>query len=381
MQTKRNLQSKILEVEMNIRRATAKDAKQIVYVANNAFEPVRYEGYDFKQTMPIVYKNKDFVKTHFVCEENGNIIATAGNIIRDLKIGDVVCKFSNVGTVSTLPKHQGKGCMTMIMKEIEKENIEGNVAFSILTGDRKRYNHFGYEKAGFVYMLNVNKKLLNVKECPEISISEYRGKNEDDVLYEIYASNDKINLRSKEDFSLGLKSRKHKIYVIKIADEIDGYFTLDREGKSVDELYLQDINLLESAVCSILKRLGKEQMVFKVNPLDKEYFDILEKFSEEVETIDEIHFKVYDLKKFLEMLFELNKKIKKFENRKYIYSVDDKTYKITIKNNRIKIKEGKYTSQKSFSMGEFLRYILSANNSYEENKLTMIFALNYVDLF
>ena len=81
------------------------------------------------------------------------------------------------------------------------------------------------------------------------------------------------------------------------------------------------------------------------------------------------------------MLFELNKKIKKFENRKYIYPVDDKTYKITIKNNRIKIKEGKYTSQKSFSMGEFLRYILSANNCYEENKLTLIFALNYVDLF
>lgn len=366
---------------MNIRKATSKDASQIIYVANHAFEPVRYEGYDFRQTLPIVYKNKDFIKSHWVCEEDGKIIATAGNIIREIQLGKEFYKFSNVGTVSTLPEHQGKGCMSMMMKEIDKENIEQNVVFSILTGDRKRYNYFGYEKAGFVYKLTINKKLLNVKECPEISVSEYKGKNEDKILYEIYLQNSQTNLRESEDFSLKLKSRKHKVFVIKIADEIDGYFTLDKEGQSIDEIYLQDINLLESSVCSILNKLKKEKISFTINPFDKEYFDVLQTLAEEVTIVDEIHFKVYDLKKFLEILFELNKKIKKYKNQKYIYSIDNKTYKIVIKNDSIKIKEGNYKSSKSFTLNQFLRYVLSPNNSYEENKLTFVFALNYVDLF
>ena len=37
------------------------------------------------------------------------------------------------------------------MASIEKENLPQKVVFSVLTGARKRYNYYGYERTGFRY--------------------------------------------------------------------------------------------------------------------------------------------------------------------------------------------------------------------------------------
>ena len=366
---------------MEVRKAKETDNKEIINVANRAFERVRYSGYDFKITMPAVYRGKDFFKYHYVCEEDRQIVAVAGNLIRDIKINKVFSKFSNIGTVSTLPSYQGKGCMNLLMKEIDKENIKNNIDFSILTGDRKRYNHFGFEKVGFIFKLNINKRLIENQNYKDIFISKVVNKNEISEMYNIYLKNTKLALRDEENLYSSLKSRKHEIFLIKKDHSVIGYYALDKNGESIDEFYLKEFTFFEPIISAILRKTKKEKIYFTINPFDKEYFYRLERLSEDINIIDDLQIKVYNLENMLKTIFELNKKIKDFKNESYIYNIDGKSYKITIKNNKLKIKTGNYSSKNTYSLAQFLRHIFSPIECYDQNKLSLVFALNYADLF
>lgn len=369
---------------MKIRQAKNGEISKILEVANNAFEPVRYKGYDFKVTMPQIYNTKiDYSKIHFVCEEEKtkNLVSVGGNLIRKISLKNNKYLFSNVGTVSTLPKFQGNGYMSKIMNKIEEQNVRKKVVFSILTGDRKRYNNFGYEKVGFTFKLLLSSKLVKCNNN-SIVVKEFQ-KNQKIIsqMYDIYLKNIKIILRSKEEFVLNLQAKGNLIFTLLKDEKVVGYFSFNKTKEQIDEFYLSNIDETQNALDSIFNYFNLLKIYFFVNPFDKEYYLKLQNFAESVETYDEIHLKVYNLEKFLEMIFKLNLVATNFKNKTYFYKINNVNYKIDITNNNLIIEKGNFQSNYDFTIQEFLRYIFSPTNFYDNEKLTLLFSFNKLDMF
>ena len=159
-----------------VRKAKKGELKKIIRAANAAFIPVRNPDYDFRRTIPKIYKTKiDYSSIHHVVEKGNNFLSICGNLIRDIEIDGSVYKFSIVGTVSTIPSCQGSGFMKVLMHSVDNECKKEGVVFSLLTGERQRYNFFGFEKAGFEYTYSFNRYFLKHHLPGTISIKKFKN--------------------------------------------------------------------------------------------------------------------------------------------------------------------------------------------------------------
>lgn len=366
---------------MITRKANKGELENIIKVANKSFATVRYENYNFKQTIPYIYNSKkDYSDIHYVCEnERKEIIAVGGNLIRKINIDNNIYFFSNIGTISTLPEFRNQGFMSELMKNFDQENINKEIVFSILTGDRKRYLHYGFEKSIYSCIIKLSPKFFNSQDI--FTIEQIQTSYQINKIFEIYCQNVKLLLRNKNNFIEQLKSRKHNIYILKNKKEIIGYFSINRQQDCIDEFYLKSLSYLKDSISSILSYFDWKILKIFINLMDTEYFTETKKYAEELRFYNDINIKVYDIKKFVEFAFYCTKKVKNFKNSIYFFKIDNKNYKIKIKNNNIDITEGNFKTNKNFTSIEFIDYILNPINFFEDNKLNFVLDFNYPDLF
>ena len=363
---------------IEVRKARKGELEKIIDTANKSFIPVRYPGFDFKERMPKIYaKNEDLSDIHFVVEEDNKFKAVAGNLINKLTLNDKEYPYSIVGTVSTLPSESNKGYMALMMKEIDKENIEKGIVFSMLTGKRQRYIHHGYDRSGSRIIYDITShyyKHNNVEG--NVYIRNYEERDLD-IIYEIYKNNQPIIVRNKEEFIIDLRISNSTIYTLLKNNEIIGYFALGDALKVIHELSLVDNDDISGVSKAILKYLNKDSIDVLVNPLNIKLMKALELISEEKIVIEEIMFKVYKMIPFIEMCLELNKDVKNFISCSEVYKVEDQIIKISVEGHSYKVEETKEEYLKEFTSREFVDYMLSITNYYHNESKIFPLALDF----
>jgi predicted N-acetyltransferase YhbS len=199
-----------------VRKGKSGELDKIVKVANAAFEGIRFKGFDFKQVVPKVYDtDKDTSDMHFVAEDamTKEIIAVAGHLINNLEIDNKTYKYSILGSLSTIPSEQNKGYMKKVINAVDQECKDENLVFSMLVGDRKRYNYFNYEICGFRYEYVFSSKRYQDYYSADVRVSAYQPEDLDDV-YKAYLDTQVLHLRDKENFQISFK--KHCILCKKL---------------------------------------------------------------------------------------------------------------------------------------------------------------------
>lgn len=362
---------------MEIRKARINESNKIIEVANKVF------GIDFRKFMPKVYTKDDFYKYHFVSLINDEIVGLSGNLINKIKVNNKEYKYSFIGTVSTLEDYRYKGVMKNIMQEIDKENIENDIVFSMLTGLRKRYSYYGYEKATQRFNYEISEyeiHLLNIKEG--VTIKEY-DESLLDEYYKIYLDNQILNLRSKEDFFLSILKEGVSLFSIYYKDELKGYFAYSISENNIIEIYSYDVSLYESVIKLLIDKFNLKGLSISINPLDKENILELDKISEERIITDYTHIKIYKTLEFIELLVNINLKIRKINDLNEIYKIDDEIIEINIKDNFVEVKRVNKEYKREFTKQEFIRFALGFNNLYfnESNLFPLLFDINEADLF
>lgn len=368
---------------MIIRKGRIGENEKIVSCANAAFIPVRYPEFDFHVNMKKIYDGEvDYSPEHFLAEEDNKIVGVAGNILTKFYCQGHEYLTSFVGSVAVIPEYQNRFIMRKMMEEIDRENKEKNVVFSVLTGDRTRYNHYGYEKIGFDYYLTVNRRRINQEDLT-LNIIEIK-ENCDQIkeAFHIYLENDFFKTRKEDNFYDYLITGKRKVYLLKIENQLIGYFSLNKNLQQIDEIYLTAIDLLNASLKSIFNYFGKDELTFVISSLNKPYLLAFNNFAETTAIKDNLLVKVYNLKEFLKLTFNLNKIVKKFEDKEYIYRIEDEIYKISIKNQNIEISIGEYAYQKYYpTRKDFLRHVFTLGSIYDERDLSLLFSISYADLF
>jgi len=363
-----------------IRKTENGEIEKIIKVANKSFKAIRPRNFDFRTEVPFIYgTKKDYSDVHHVLEEDGKIVSLVGNLIRDIKIGDKTFSYSNVGTVCTLPKYRGKGYMKKLMKKVEQENIDKKVVFSILTGNRKRYNHFGYESSGFKFEYSFAPNITGYIKSDKVVFLENIENNDYEILYNLYKKYSPFCLREKEEFYTHFLDPRHYKQKIIFDGEVVGYFVMKQN--TIIELIITDSKLITPLIIKLFEK-PYPYITFRLNPLRKKLVEFFEKISCNKQMIESNIYKIYDTKAFIELMLELNKKIVKFPDCTSCIKVDDEVIKITIKDGEYTIKESTSIPTEEFTKTSFARFCMSITTYDHTPKIfPLLFDIDDLDMF
>ena len=362
-----------------VRKGKPGEIDKIVKVANSAFEGVRFKGFDFKQIMPKVYAtDTDYSDRHFVAEDvvSKEIIAVAGNLINELEIDGKSYKYSILGTVSTIPAEQKKGYMKKVISAVDQECKDENVVFSMLVGDRKRYNYFSYEICGFRYEYVFSSRRYQDYYSADVRVSSFEQEDLDDV-FQVYLDTQVLHLRDKEHFCISFKDPRKKLYTIRYKDNIVGYFCT--KADKILEFGLRDLSILSLVITAICRKLGYEKISFIISPLNRDTIFAFDKIAEDKVCNDKINVKVYDALKFLEMLVAINMKVRNIKNVEDTIRIDGVTYKISTMDSQVSVEIVNEKCRNEYTMQEFLRKGLGLNYFYENSSRLFPLLIDFKD--
>lgn len=369
----------------SIRKANADEMPKIMDCINQSFSADREEVFDISSSQPKVYKSpNNFFDMHTVYEKDKKICCVVGNLKNNIHVDGNVYPFSVIGSVSTLPKFRNKGFMTKTLNAVIEENRKSGMVFSVLTGLRRRYNNFGFEKCGFRYYFSFDSNICkNQNADGNIEIIDYQDKYLDE-LFNIYCAQNQYVLRKKEDFNLILQTSYSKVFVIVIDSHVVGYFTYSAKKQRINEIKVKDLTFLGAIVSKIVKVLNTSKVVFVINPLEKDYVLAFDSICEEKLATEQLHFLVFDMVKFLEMILAVNMKVKNISSQKRIICVDGQNICLEINNGLSKVYA---TAQKAFKKDTFtsktfLRKCLGLMSIYDSDDLfPLLLDIGYCDLF
>jgi len=116
------------------------------YNHSRRFFTLRWPASDLRET-------RDFSNAHIIREDN-RIVSLVRIFPQEAVVYDRRTVIGGIGSVSTHPDYRKKGYMIQLMNHCMAKMRQAGYAFSILGGDRQRYNFWGYETCG------INAKLL-----------------------------------------------------------------------------------------------------------------------------------------------------------------------------------------------------------------------------
>ncbi|SMF75471.1 Predicted acetyltransferase involved in intracellular survival and related acetyltransferases [Paenibacillus uliginis N3/975] len=256
-------------------KGTLEDAQDIIDFADYIFSKST-APHDFASLIPKLYgEGRMTQQYHYLVKEDGKIRAMLCVLPIHFKVADIELKVGCVGTVSVHPRARGKGYMqkllTFALDEMKAEGYD----YSLLGGQRQRYEYFGYEPAGV--KLDFTLTSDNVRH-------KYRGLDADHITFEelteasallddvfdLYQKGKVSGARNKEQFSDLLRTWNAQPYVILHNGMFAGYLSLSKDSGMIFEIELTDTDLLPSVSKSLMAYKGLPDLHFTLPAYDKD---------------------------------------------------------------------------------------------------------------
>ena len=150
------------------------------------------------------------------------------------------------------------------------------------------------------------------------------------------------------------------------------------------ELYTNNFDVLSNIVNEILLFLNIDKLEFVFNPLHKKLAEAFDKIAQQTRLEDNLHFKVYRMDKFVEMLLKINSRITKFSDCVEVYEIDGGLIEIKIEGGRCSVDniEKSQNVLAKFTSAEFVRFALSNFvQSRISNIFPVVFGIDPCDMF
>lgn len=262
-------------------KAKPADREEIIAFGNLVFGGV-YGTMDFAKVLPKLYgPQADTSECHYVARCGGRIAAMIGAFPGEMEILGRRLGYFGVGTVSTHPDFRGKGLMKELFRIALADMEREGAAFSLLGGQRQRYEHFGYEPCGVLMDFHVTRRNLAglvsgggrltavPLECGDSRMAD---------AVRLHDSRPMHAVRRPEDFYTVCISWQSIPYLLLENGEFRGYFIASEDGKSLGELELTETSLLPDALAAWFAVSGEERVGFAVPLFEREKAALLDSF-------------------------------------------------------------------------------------------------------
>jgi predicted N-acetyltransferase YhbS len=230
---------------MDVIRLSTADYDEAIDFLNLVFSQA-HEPHDFPRLLPKIYQPDDrLMRCNLAVRLNGRIRAVVGVFPMDIQIGSQRLHANGIGGVATHSNDRGSGLMRLLMETAVASMPAEGMVLSALGGNRQRYGHFGYEKAGtqFNYTLtrtNARHFLGSQTEPSYRLLPLNQAEPAADLLHKMQSWHDAQPIhicRPQSEFLTILASWQAKTWVALDPDgQAAGYLVVSRDGQTVLEM-------------------------------------------------------------------------------------------------------------------------------------------------
>lgn len=291
-------------------RGTKEDLDELIDLANMVFS-MSSGSVDFEKLLPKAYSTeRNMLAAHHLIKENDRIKALIDVLPIELKMGEESIKAGYVGTVSVHPKARGKKYMITLMEEMEAQQRIDGTDILILDGNRHRYQHYGFERAGLKYCFNITSD--SIRHCcnteghkeKEYSFELIHQEDEERIntAFALYQKR-KVTARKREDFYLCLRSWEADTYAVLAAGKCIGYLNVSADEGNVFEAELEEISELPFVIRAFMTEFGIDELGMNIGMDEVAKLEILDRMSDYY-TVNTSHLiKILNYEKVLHFLF------------------------------------------------------------------------------
>lgn len=236
----------------DIIKADSQDYNRIIQFINKVFKD------NFKTLIPKLYHKRPHNATHHnIIENEGKMIATAGNFPLDLVVDNCKLKVMGIGMVAVKKSERGKGFMDKLIKKAVQDAQDNNADFMFLGGNRQRYDRYGFTPclSAYNFSLCADNIAHFYKENDYYSFTKINNNccylNE---LYSLYCNQNVYYSREKADFVDTLKTWRFTPYCVFNKGILIGYIVY-KSGK-VHEIVVREEKITDILIgfCKYLKK-------------------------------------------------------------------------------------------------------------------------------
>ncbi len=251
--------------------------------------------HDFQTLLPKLYgPQAQFEPLHYMVKEDGKIRAMICVLPMEYQVGDDILKINGVGTVSVHPVARSRGYMKKLLawalEDMEKEGYD----FSVLGGQRQRYEYFGYTPMGSKLCYTVTRDNLRHRYAGRsFAPLTLRPMEEGDIAlcYALYEQQLIRVHRSREEFQAILCSWTAKPRVIENDGVLVGY--LCRNGNHIPEILLHDPALFPDVLHALLQTGEQREAVFVLPEWDTTFTPELGQLAESIRRENDHNYRVF----------------------------------------------------------------------------------------
>ena len=316
-----------IEYEMG----TASDYEEIVDFANYVFS-YDHDNSDFPTLLPKFYrKGSNKTQYHYLAKSQGKILAMVASFPSKAMIMGQEFKVAGIGTVCVHPYYRGLGLMKSLMSSAMDDMKRDGVAFSVLSGQRQRYEYFGFEPCGT--KLNFTITAANIRH-------HFKGSNTDNFTFVPMANDDKdcihkaLKLQQRQSFFVVRQplefydtccSWKSSPYIILENGKFAGYLVCSEDKTSISELELSEPSGLSGALIAYLSSFGVDAVQFNLAPYEQEKIKIIETFCEKISIESVYSFNLFDYENMIRQLLKLKAAYTKLSEGQLVLEIEGRT--------------------------------------------------------
>lgn len=256
---------------------------------------------NFAELVPALYQPTDVhMRNNLAIRRNGRIAAIVGVFPIDWVVGDERLKVAGIGGVSVRPEFRGQGLMRMLMDAAMDEIKHGGFHAACLGGNRRRYGHWGFEKAGVEATFVVTANSLEPAGCtpPVVAINAIESRfalaSDMPALHAISRKQPIHCSRTPHAFALHLFNwRRQPIVAVTPEGRVSGYCCFDPKDSSIVECCFEN----DDGLAAFLSRhvdSSRPQLRVTVPLLRSGRFNRLEQLSDDVSVIEAANWRIYD---------------------------------------------------------------------------------------
>ena len=214
-------------------RASVDDFDSIAELANECFQYDRDHGGIVARWPHCFFPKEEKLRNSLVMKDGSKVVSLVEYVDQTMRVDGGSLKTAGITIVSTWPTYRGRGFMTKLLNKCITLLQEEGYAFSDLGGDRQRYGHFGWERAGRQWRFQVTRRSLNDSKAAEgHTVSPYTAsKEETDAVIAIHEKEAKGLKRSRGLYEMLYKRVGRQLWLSRDDEGIDAYAMVDPREK------------------------------------------------------------------------------------------------------------------------------------------------------
>jgi len=263
---------------MEIRKVKENEFKQLMESMNYSFGFTE-ETSKFETFLPKLYYKYQEDAIHIAAFDNEKIVAAGGLYLNEFSSPTFKIKTGCIGGVGTNREYRKQGIFTSIMESIIEEAKKMNLDLLYLSGNRARYNHFGFETGGarFNYTINRRSKKIQFSENVPYFMKPLEEESESIIqeCLNLYNQSYYHGARSLENFVRVLKSWNCIPYAIYKENQFIGYYAIN--NKTVFEFIAKE-NYYDDCLQAFLKEYSEVKILADIDFYNTKTLNLCDSF-------------------------------------------------------------------------------------------------------